>query len=251
MHFITRNTKIILPLALILTASVFGTAMAEDKPEADLTVGLYSQYIWRGFELSKDSVVIQPSMTVSYKGFGFNLWGNLDTDAYATNDNNFTETDMTLSYDGSMNKIGYGVGYIYYEVDGGNDSQEVYVKASYDTLLNPTLTFYKEITGIGGWYANLGISHSVKLNEELNLDLGASIGYLDNEDTYNELHDGSISASISIPVGEYISVTPELHYTFALSSDAGDYIKAANTSAGFTGDDDSFIYGGVSASLSF
>ena len=105
MSFIKRNTKIILPLALLLTASVAGTAIAEDKPEADLTVGLYSQYIWRGYELSKDSIVIQPSMTVSYKGFGFNLWGNLDTEEYATNDNNFTETDMTLSYMGQWTNL--------------------------------------------------------------------------------------------------------------------------------------------------
>lgn len=248
MSFINGNTKIILPLALLLTASVVGTAIAEeDKPAADLTVGLYSQYIWRGFELSKDSVVIQPSLTVSYKGFGFNLWGNLDTEEYSTNDNNFTETDMTLSYEGSMDKFGYGAGYIYYEVNGDKDTQELYIKANYDTLLSPTLTYYQEITGASGWYLNLGISHSVKLKEELNLDLGASIGYLDDDATYNELHDGTISASISIPVGEYISVTPELYYTFALSSDAETAIKAAS----FSGDDDSFIYGGVSASLSF
>ena len=221
--------------------------LAEDKPEADLTVGFYSQYIWRGFELSRDSVVIQPSMTVSYKGFGFNLWGNLDTKEYTTDTNNFTETDMTLSYDGSIDKFGYGVGYIYYEVDGGKDSQEMYISASLDTLLSPALTIYKEITGQSGFYANLGVSHSFEVAQDLGLDLGVSVGYLDDDDTYNELHDGTVSASMSFPVGDYISITPELYYTFALSSDAKDVIKANS----LTGDEESFIYGGVSASFSF
>ena len=41
-----------------------GLACAEEeKPTANLTVGAYSQYIWRGFELSKDSLVIQPKST--------------------------------------------------------------------------------------------------------------------------------------------------------------------------------------------
>lgn len=246
-----KTTRFILPLAGLLATSVAGTALAEDKPEADLTVGVYSQYIWRGFAFSKDSVVIQPSMTVSYKGFGVNLWGNLDTEQFdasgADETNNFNETDFTLSYDGSAGKIGYGVGYIYYGLDGVDDSQELYALVSVDTLLSPTFTIYKEITGIQGWYANFGISHSFKLTEKVGLDLGASAGYLDDEADYNEFHDGVLSAALSIPVGEYITIAPELKYSFALSSKAEEAIKAISISD----EDDSFVYGGVSASLSF
>ena len=64
--------------------------MAEEKvevPSADASVAFLSKYVWRGFELSDDSIVIQPSMTVAYKGFGMNLWGNLDTDYFATKTN--------------------------------------------------------------------------------------------------------------------------------------------------------------------
>ncbi len=54
--------------------------MAEDKPTAEVSVLASSKYVWRGFELSDDSIVLQPSATVAYKGFSANLWGNLDTD---------------------------------------------------------------------------------------------------------------------------------------------------------------------------
>ena len=58
-----------------------GMAMAEeDKPTANLAVSALSKYVWRGFEMTKDSLVLQPSMTVAYKGFSANAWGNVDTD---------------------------------------------------------------------------------------------------------------------------------------------------------------------------
>ena len=88
----------------------------EAKPSASADVSVFSQYIWRGYELSKDSVVIQPSITVGYKDVSLNLWGNLDTNVYSdTRDEaQFNETDLTLSYDKSFGIVSMGVGYIYY-----------------------------------------------------------------------------------------------------------------------------------------
>ncbi|MCJ7602617.1 MAG: hypothetical protein MUO63_14100, partial [Desulfobulbaceae bacterium] len=96
-------------LGILCTGIAASTAWAEEEPTADLSVSALSKYVWRGFELSKDSIVLQPSMTVGYKGFGFNLWGNLDTDQHEfvavenENSSSWTETDMTLSYDASCN----------------------------------------------------------------------------------------------------------------------------------------------------
>ncbi len=242
---------------LIATALLSGTLTAapalaaDDKPSADLTVAAYSEYVWRGYSFSKDSLVLQPSMTVSWKGFGVNLWGNLDTDedpAINTDasSSDFNEIDLTLSYDGSYGKIGYGIGYIYYGLEGAQDSQEVYVSLSYDTLLSPTLTYYNEITGIQGWYVNFAISHSFALTEKVGLDLGASVGYLDDENNYDAFHDGAITVGLPITVNEYLTVTPELAYTFSLSSEA-----ETNIEAGSLDNDDTHFYGGVSVSLAF
>ncbi len=243
---------------LTLLAAGAGTAFAEDaKPEADLSMGLYSKYVWRGFELSKDSLVIQPSMTVSYKGFGFNLWANLDTDNTATSTSEFNETDMTISYDGSAGKIGYSVGYIYYALDGAADTQEVYAGIGIDTILSPAITVYKDFDTFPSYYILVEVSQSIPLGGDIALDLGAHAGYLlsDDEDDYadstgdkfSDLFDGLISASVSLPAGEYLTITPELYYSFALSSEAKTMLKGAS----YSGDDHSFIYGGVSASFAF
>jgi uncharacterized protein (TIGR02001 family) len=247
------NTKGLLMtglMALSLTALISGTVLAEemaqDKPEADLTMGAYSQYVWRGFAFSDSSVVIQPSMTVSYKGFAANLWGNLDTDEKGLDTANFNETDMTLSYDGSFDKIGYGVGWIYYNVDGAADTQELYVSISGDTFLSPTLTYYTDIVHLAGSYVTLGISHSLSIAEGMALDLVAQVGYLDDDADYSEFHDGLISASITFAIHDYVSVTPELYYSFALTDEAETAIAAVSYDT-----DDSHVYGGVSASFSF
>ncbi len=95
-----RLTAIVVALALTVI-TILPAVAEEEKPSADLSVAALSQYIWRGQELSYDSIVVQPSMTVSYMGFSANLWGNLDTDPYAPGEDdpaNWSETDFTLSY---------------------------------------------------------------------------------------------------------------------------------------------------------
>jgi hypothetical protein len=231
------------------------TASAEaEAPSADLSVSLSSKYVWRGYELSKDSVVIQPSMTVGYKGFGFNLWGNLDTDQdkglFGTDGGNWNETDMTLSYDGSAGMVGYSIGYIYYGLDGATDSQEIYAGVSLDTIAAPSLTIYRDFDAYEGWYINLAVGHSFAITEAISLDIGGQVSYLAADDAatladpddpaseYGDFHDGLVSVSATIPVTELLSVTPELYYSFPLGSDADKII-------------DDHVYGGVTLSMAF
>lgn len=249
-HFMTTMACTVLLVTALINGSVKNVGAEEEKPTAEAAVAVYSQYVWRGWAFSRDSLVIQPSVTVGYKGFGFNLWGNLDTDLYGTDSSSWNETDMTISYDGSAGMVGYSLGYIYYGLDGMDDSQEIYAGISLDVLLSPTLTLYKEITSLGGWYATLGISHSFALSDMLSLDLGATVGYYDDEAEYSELHNGLLSAALAVKVNDYVTVTPELAWSFALSSAASDRLEADNLAA-IDKADDSFIYGGISVSFAF
>ena len=166
---------------------------------------------------------------------------------------------MTLSYDGVTGNLGYSLGYIYYVLEGADDTQELYASVSFDTILAPTLTIYRDIDAFSTWYTTFGISHSVPLGKDLSLDLGAQVGYYayddiadkadpsDPTEEYSAWHDGLLSASINFPINEYLSITPELYYYFALSSNSSDVLEAASAD----GTDDSFIYGGVSLSFAF
>ncbi len=252
----------------------------EEKPTGDFTTAVLSKYVWRGYELSRNSVVIQPSMTVGYKGFSANLWGNLDTKPYATTDTPYAsawnETDLTLSYSKSLGPVTVGGGYIYYSLGSlnrdaadRNDSQELFVTVGLDTLLAPTLTVYKEIDHYRNWYFLLGISHVFELHKAVSLKLAATASYLLSTDAasypkfdgsaaattdkFSNFHDGTVSASLPIKVTDRITITPTLSYIFPLTGDAKDEMKGFGLkgSALPSDRDSSFLTGGILASFSF
>jgi uncharacterized protein (TIGR02001 family) len=237
--------------------------MEEPKPYANTYITLASKYIWRGYEQSKDSLVIQPSLTLGFKGFEANVWGNLDTDDKFTgaDKTNWNETDLTLSYTRKVGPANLTGGYIYYSLDKVDDSQELFLKIAGDVLLTPTLSIYREIANYPGWYLNLGVSHSLNLTKEITLDLGASVGYqvsdtdkivkyndqlLPTTDKYQALHDGLVSAGLTIPVGKYFSLKPWMAYSLALSDEAKNRIKGTSLS----GNSD-FLFGGITFTASF
>ncbi len=260
----TISTTAVIAATLLMlgaNAPVFGAEEEAEKPSGSMSVSMLSKYVWRGYELSKDSIVIQPSITASYMGFGINLWGNLDTDQdaelFGEDGANWNETDLTLSYGGSAGMVSYSAGYIYYGLEGIDDTQEIYGSLALDTILVPTVTVYRDIDAYPGWYTTLGVSHSFQLSESISLNLGGQVSYLsaDDEDTladpddpgsaYSDFHDGKLSATLNIPITEEISVAPNISYSFALSDGASDIIKAGSAS----GDDDDFIFGGITLNM--
>lgn len=238
--------------------------MGEDRPQLSADVAFLSQYIWRGYAFSKDSLVIQPSVTAGYKGFALNLWGNLDTDfadePYESN-TKWNETDMTFSYGRSFGMVGVEAGFIYYALDGAYDSKEFYLSGGVDTLLAPTLTVYREVSKLQGWYIALGLSHSFELPYDLTLDVAGTFSYYksDNDhmveynhdltptgERFNGLHDGLVSVGLGIPFWKYFTVTPSVAYAFPLSHQADNELQAGS----MDGDAD-HIMGGVTLSMAF
>ncbi len=257
-------------LVATCTLAAFGlkpVCANEERPSADFSVSALSAYIWRGQELSRDSIVIQPSMTVGYSGFSANLWGNLDTEPYTSSDeeddsSNWNETDLTLSYGRRFGPVGAELGYIYYALDGIDDSQEVFLNLGLDTLLAPTLTVNKEFDHYPHWYILFDVSHAFEITDTVSLELSASASYLESDDEsaypeidngepsgkkFSNFHDGTIGASLPISVSEYVSVTPTIAYTFALGGDASDQMEWFSQ----RGNDDGFLYGGVTLSFAF
>lgn len=261
-----KHKWILAVTVMTIIFSGFSAVMAEDeiKPTAAADLGVFSKYIWRGIEMSDDSLVIQPSATLVYKGLSLNIWGNLDTnrritaaDGYVTHDSEYTETDLTLSYAKNLGPVKLSSGLIYYGMDGMSDSQELFVSATLNTILNPTISVYREIAHLPSWYVNLGISHSQEIVNKITLDLVASAGYYysddsafseikDPENEYRAFHNGLVSVGLTIPFGDYVYVKPMIAYSFPLSGVADDYIKATGIS-----NHSGFVYGGITLSAAF
>ena len=254
--------------------------LAEYKVTGEIDLSVLNAYIWRGYEQTRNSVVVQPSATVSYKGFSVNVWGNLDTKPYSAANANYgakyTETDYTVSYSKKFGILQVTPGYIYYALGapfaGGTaplDSQELFVTLGLDTILSPTLTVYKEIDHYHQWYFLLGASHTIEFNKMISLKLAASASYListdettyakfdsnalPTTDKYNNFHDGTVSASVPIAVYKTLSVTPTISYVFPLCNDAKYEMQGRGLQGAANPSDrnSSYLYGGVTLSFTF
>ena len=253
-------------ISLTVTTLLSPVQAEESKINVGLDLPLVSEYVWRGMQIN-DGLVLQPSLTLGYSGFSFNLWGNMDlsnfgedTCAYTSDCDNragqFTEIDLTIDYSHSFDKFTLGVGlidYLYPNWDDSDDTQEVYLAGSFDVLLQPSLTIYYDFKEVNGFYGNFAIGHSFSISDRFGIDLTSSIGYGDSD--YNSASFGSAdSAFVDFNIGiqvpfkatDIISIIPMLTVTTLLDSDIKDSIEN-----NIYGNDDTYVYGGVNVSFSF
>jgi hypothetical protein len=252
-----RALSLTLFVAIIcVTASAYAE---EPKTSGYASVDVMSNYVWRGQKLS-NSVVVQPSVGITYGGFGANLWANFDTDRNEANTSGGghgegTETDYTLNYSFAVNKFNLSAGYIYYALEGVNDTEELYFSAGYDTILKPTLAVYYDFDEGNGAFIVASIGHSFEVAKGINWNLGASAGYNINNkvmgfdkdgDEFSNFYNAEFSTSLNIPVWKAISITPKFAYSLPLSNDAREAIKNISDDG-----DKEIFYGGINITLSF
>lgn len=240
--------KIKLMVVFFIFGLIFFPQISQGEQAKDVTgsvaLATYNQYIFRGYEIGKSGLVIQPSMTVSLKGFSATFWGNIDTNQRNTKTATFNqefkkgwnETDLTLSYTHEIKNLSITGGYIYYGTKYADETEEVFVALSYKTIANPTITVYRDITNYKGTYINLGLSHSFPIYKEMTLDLASGFGYFIGESDYwktyerstgtytgskyRGFHDGMVKMGLTIPVKKVFLIQPTVQYWFPLSSDA-------------------------------
>lgn len=249
----------LLVMALGMVFSPQSVSAFEGSGEA--SVDVLSTYVWRGQNLGGNEGVVQPSIGIAVDNFSFNLWANYDEEL-----GDHTETDLTLGYSRAMEGYTIDVGFIYYALKGLDgagdlleDTKELYVGVSLDTVLSPSLTYYQDIDEGSGGFAVISVGHSLDVADKVGLDLGASLGFnVDNElmqtdtdgdlepDTFDGLYNGEVSAALNYAIADGITVSPKIAYSFAASTDADDTLELINSN----GESD-VLYGGVGISVSF
>lgn len=225
---------------------------AEDKPTATLSTDFLSQYMFRGVAFSAGSVVIQPSLTLAYKGLSLNMWGNFDTsEKLYSGHEKWNETDITLSYTRELYKNLTGtIGYIYYSLPNSTeDSNEFFVGLAYAfPWFTVGVTGYREFNFYPGWWMQIDLSRNFKLPwYDMNVDVGASFGYLDSStQNFADWHSGTLTAALNIPINKYITISPRIGFAFPLTADAWDNVRANS----WDGQPD-HVFGGLRVTASF
>jgi hypothetical protein len=234
-------------LVLLSSVALAVAQSGETGPEpvtGSASLGAFNRYIFRGYRLGRDSIVFEPALSVSYRGFSVAFWGNIDTREEATpcfapdrpGRKSFNETDLTISYAHSLGRFGLTAGFIYYGTKYTSETQELYVGASLDLPGKPTLMIYRDIGAYPGTYFLLSLAHSVALKKGITLDLGASAAYFSGSadywrtylpsagsyagEKYRAFHDGMIRAGLTFPLGKNLGFQAGTQFFFPLSAAA-------------------------------
>jgi hypothetical protein len=165
-------TTIILGLALLVPT----VAAAMGPVDLNAEVGIFDRYVWRGITVN-DNLVVQPELSAALGGFGLGVWGNYDADD-KDGISGFNKYDVTLSYGLSLTMVSLDLGFIYYSFPDASDfnTTEAYAAASAGVLLSPSLTVYRDLDAVDGWYWEAGVNHGLALSPGATLDLAARLG---------------------------------------------------------------------------
>ncbi len=244
------GNKFILFIVGLLAVFIVPASASAIEVSGTAGVDVLTNYIWRGQQLSDDHGVVQPYLEASYEGFTVNFWANEDLQ-----NSQHTETDFTLSYSRSINKLTVDAGYIYYALDGFDDTQELYLTVAYDIIGSPSITYYGDFDEGRGGFLVLSIGHSIDLPMDMVLSGGfsASVNFQNaimgtdrKGSRFTNFYNGEVSASLAIPITKNFSIEPKVAYTFAFNTDAQAAIRGASLDG-----DDYTVYGGVGLSLAF
>jgi hypothetical protein len=252
-------------------------AKEPEKPQWNLQNDMLSQYVWRGIALSRNSIVMQPSLTGTYKGIAINVWNNFDLreqnpfSLTRPNDKkaHWNETDLTFSYTRevypNLNLTAGTIIYILSSADSPYNSVEIYGGADYKLpWFNFGFAAYREVNHFPGtflqWYIHRAID--IPLMEGMNLDLYASwsaefsndkaaypvfdsSGNLENK-FYQSLHAGYLAAALNIPVGKYVVVAPKIQYWYGLGGQSTGTLNALSWDS-----QHNHILGGLNVTVNF
>lgn len=203
-----------------------------------------NRYVFRGYRLGRDSLVLQPAIIMSVAGFSVSFWGNIDLKESATPSfipdrpgrMSFNETDLTVSYARNVGKIGLMGGLIYYGTKYATETQELFVGVSCNIWGKPMLMVYRDIGAFPGTYFQISMAQSLPLGNSISLDLGASAAYFAGSGDYwrtydpaagsysgplyRAFHDGMIKTALTVPVAKNASLQALTQYYFPISAEA-------------------------------
>jgi len=225
---------------LVLTAAgiVRADQAAEVPPaappveEKDWSVAVsgdwYSEYVFRGVDLTGNRSLWSPTVAASWKDFTVSYWG-----AYSDVKGAgwYEEADFTASYSHSFfdDKLTLGGGYIFYwypdGISAAEDTHELFGSATVNVLLSPTVALYYDIDELHGGYLTFGVSHSFDIGKALGTDegtlsvipsaqLGIDLGY-NSRSSNSDVQPNDILLGVKVPWK--VTDNLELHAGFQLS----------------------------------
>ncbi|WP_224982407.1 hypothetical protein [Geomonas agri] len=208
------------------------------KVSGDVYLGVMNKYMFRGNQLNaKNSFVTQGGMDLTYNSFTFSYWFNNQNRDTGYAKAKTTENDAIINYavPELVKDVTLNVGAQYYSLDAAEDTAEFYLRATYNTLLSPTLGIYWDFLEArnDGLFYTASVTQPVPLvQDKLTLNLGALVSYNQHNpsaaytDTdsrsgiYSDWHNYEVSATVDYKLFDNVTITPSYTFSDHLSSHA-------------------------------
>lgn len=227
-----KKWSVLLAALVILGAGMVTTGSAAITVEGDAYVGVFDKYLWRGFDLSDGRPVIQGGVDLAAGNFTVSYWTNWQLKSSdGINAGEANETDIIIDYSRDLGEmLSVSVGNVWYALDGAEDTNELYLSGTVNTLLAPTLAMYWDWDAAEeeGLFFTFDVSHSIALMEDLALNLGALVSYNLHSDysvgDYAGFHNYELSVGLDYALTDQLSVSPAFTFSSGISSAAKDAI---------------------------
>ncbi|MEZ4483539.1 MAG: hypothetical protein R2864_02740 [Syntrophotaleaceae bacterium] len=232
-----KKWTLALVAVLLLGAAFPVNSQAAIEVEGDVYAGIWDKYMWRGFNLSDSRPTIQAGIDLSVGGWTLSTWHNWQL---ASSDNlrsgELNETDIILTYAFDLgDMVSMSIGDIFYSLDfdGAEDTNELFVTATLNTLLSPNLkiSWDWDAAEEDGLFYSLDISHSFDLSQWMAntaLNLGALVSYNQHCDyavgDFGGWHNYELSASLDYALTDQLTISPIIIFSSGISSAAKDAI---------------------------
>jgi len=233
----------------IVVTAVAMMLVAPTGNAADVTVGadLNSAYVWRGITVNED-LVVQPSIDVAHpNGWGINVWGNWDVgdnNGNIDNDREFSEVDVTLSYNvQQVEQANLTIGNITYVYpnprhENVRETNEIFLQLDKGRALGEgeitgAFGFYYDWQEVDDYYGDVEVTYSHPASDQLSVDLSALVGFISSG-----LFNWNTSLALNYTVNESVAVSGFIAYT-----DSADTSELPRQEVD--------VYGGVSANYAF
>ncbi len=201
---------------------------------ATANTSFVSKHLWRGFLLSDDSNV-QPSINLSMAGISIGYWGSY---SWEGNPDPYSRHETHIGYEWNSDPLTFTVGSTHYTFptvsEGKGKSDEFWFGAQMNAFLSPSLTAYfdigKEKKGGGdGQYYLCAITHTLGIDDGLDLNLGAGLGY--NNKLFideNGFADFTPSAELLMKVTDHFSISLKATYSTIIDNSVEKAMDADN-----------------------
>lgn len=170
------------PGSVPVPGTVSGTTEQPSSPfSASGSMSFATRYLFQGIDYSNGKPVLNPEADLSAGPISAKLWVNHDLDLGVSN-----EFDFSVLHEWKARKFSFTTGYTYLwypHRDGWDPSQEFYLEASRDGVLNPSLSVHYDFDAGMGTYSTFGLSHGFERHFGT-ISLGANLFY---QDHYYEL----------------------------------------------------------------